>query len=36
LGLAIAQALVRAHHGVLSVESELDHETRFTVDLPLA
>lgn len=35
LGLALVSALVEARGGVVRVESELDHGTRFTVDLPI-
>ncbi len=34
LGLAIAQALVQAHHGSLNVQSELGIGNTFTTKLP--
>jgi signal transduction histidine kinase len=36
LGLAIARAIAVAHGGTLSVESQLDAGSRFTLRLPLA
>jgi PAS domain S-box-containing protein len=34
LGLSITKAILDAHHGSISVESELGHGTRFTVTVP--
>ena len=36
LGLAISQAIVSAHQGTLTVESELDRGSTFRVELPVA
>jgi signal transduction histidine kinase len=36
LGLAIVRSLVGAHHGTISVQSEPDHGTEFTVRFPRA
>jgi signal transduction histidine kinase len=35
LGLSISYGIVEKHHGTLTVESELDHGTRFTTSIPL-
>ena len=35
LGLAIVKSVVKKHNGTVSVESELDHGTTFTIILPL-
>jgi PAS domain S-box-containing protein len=34
LGLSITKAILDAHHGSISVESEIGHGTRFTVTVP--
>jgi PAS domain S-box-containing protein len=34
LGLSITKAIIDAHHGSISVESEVGHGTRFTVTVP--
>jgi signal transduction histidine kinase len=34
LGLSITKAILDAHHGSISVESELGRGTRFTVTVP--
>jgi signal transduction histidine kinase len=36
LGLSVSQALVKAHHGTLTVESRPGHGTTFVIRLPLA
>ncbi|MEO5899904.1 MAG: HAMP domain-containing sensor histidine kinase [Ilumatobacteraceae bacterium] len=36
LGLAIVDALVRAHHGVITVDAAPGHGVTFTISLPLA
>ena len=36
LGLSITKAILDAHHGSISVESEVGHGTRFTVTVPAA
>lgn len=35
LGLAIVKSIIESHHGKISVTSEIDHGTTFTVLLPL-
>jgi signal transduction histidine kinase len=36
LGLSITKAILDAHRGSISVESEVGHGTRFTVTVPTA
>ncbi|MCM2373601.1 sensor histidine kinase [Aporhodopirellula aestuarii] len=36
LGLAFAQEVIRLHGGKITARSELDHGSRFTINLPLA
>jgi len=36
LGLATARKIIEAHHGTISVHSELGKGTSFTIELPLA
>ena len=36
LGIAIVEAIIKAHGGTVTVESELNAETTFTVRLPRA
>jgi signal transduction histidine kinase len=35
LGLSLVKAIVEAHRGIVSVRSDLDRGSTFTVDLPL-
>jgi signal transduction histidine kinase/DNA-binding response OmpR family regulator len=35
IGLALVQELVRLHHGTITVKSEVDRGTTFTVEIPL-
>jgi two-component system phosphate regulon sensor histidine kinase PhoR len=35
LGLAICKAVVEAHDGMLTVESQLDHGSKFRLEIPL-
>ncbi len=35
LGLAVSKALIKGHHGIIEVRSELDKGTIFTVKLPI-
>jgi signal transduction histidine kinase len=36
VGLAISKAIVDAHQGTITVRSDVDHGSTFTVRLPLA
>jgi two-component system, OmpR family, sensor kinase len=36
LGLAICQTVVQAHHGRITVQSDLDHSSTFRIELPAA
>lgn len=36
LGLAVAHGIIKSHHGVISVDSELERGTTFTIFLPVA